>query len=238
MEHCAPNLHPLRAVVFDLDGTLVDTLPDIAQALNRALVEESRAELTEAEIAPMVGDGAARLVERAFAASGPALDENTYAGLVQRFLALYSAQLSGRSAPYPGVVAALEALRADGLRLGVCTNKPLGLSRTLLADLDLARFFATVCGGDSLAVKKPDGRHLLAPIADLGARAETAVMVGDNANDVAAARAAQVPVLLVGYGYSTSPVRTLGADALIDDFGELRGALSRIAAGMRRRGNT
>ncbi len=238
MDHYLPDLRPLQAIVFDLDGTLVDTLPDIGQALNRVLAEEARPRLATPAIAPMVGDGAARLIERAFAATGPALDADACAALTQRFLALYSAEISGRSVAYPGVVEVLEALCAKGLHLGICTNKPLAPSRTLLADLDLARFFPTVIGGDSLAVKKPDGRHLLATVADLGASCETAVMVGDNANDVDAARAARLPVILVSYGYTTTPTRTLGADAVIDEFGELEKALSRIAAGVRRRVGT
>ncbi len=110
----------------------------------------------------------------------------------------------------------------------MCTNKPEAPSNTLLADLGLAGYFAAVVGGDSLAVRKPDGRHLLATLARLGADAARAAMVGDNANDVAVARAAGVPVVLVSHGYTQTPARALGADAVIDHFTELGGALSRL----------
>ncbi len=228
MSDRAGSFGRFEAVVFDLDGTLVDTLPDIAGALNRLLAEERRSPLDDGAIRAMIGDGAARLVERALAATGEAAGGDALAGLTRRYLALYSADLSGRSRPYPGADEALDALRAAGVRLAVCTNKPEAPSNTLLADLGLAGYFAAVVGGDSLAVRKPDGRHLLATLARLGADAARAAMVGDNANDVAVARAAGVPVVLVSHGYTQTPARALGADAVIEHFTELGGALSRL----------
>ena len=231
-DHTA-DFRPLEAVVFDLDGTLVDTLPDIAAALNSLLVDEGRAALAEPLVAPMIGDGAAKLVERGFAATGAALGAVARESLARRFLALYEADVAGRSRPYPGVATTLSTLRAAGLCLAVCTNKPTAPSEALLASLGLAEFFSAVVGGDSLAVKKPDGRHLLATLARLGVVAGHAVMVGDSANDVAAARAAGVPVIVVSYGYGSTPSRALGADAVIDGFADLGPALERLAAAAR-----
>ena len=226
-DHAADFRH-LEAVVFDLDGTLVDTLPDIAAALNRVLVDEGRAALAGPVVATMIGDGVARLVERGFAATGAALGAAAREASTRRFLALYEADVAGRSRPFPGVAKTLSELRSAGLRLAVCTNKPAAPSEALLASLGLADFFSAVVGGDSLAVRKPDGRHLLATLARLGVAAGRAVMVGDSANDVAVARDAGVPVIVVSYGYGTT-ARLLGADAVIDGFADLCRALERLA---------
>ena len=142
----------------------------------------------------------------------------------------FLSQPRGRSRPYPGVAKTLSELRSAGLRLAVCTNKPAAPSEALLASLGLAEFFSAVVGGDSLAVRKPDGRHLLATLARLGVAAGRAVMVGDSANDVAVARDAGVAVIVVSYGYGNTAARSLGADAVIDGFADLGRALERLAA--------
>lgn len=207
-----------RAVVFDLDGTLVDTALDLRGALNRLLAEYGRPAVSLNDIRHMVGDGAAKLVERGFGATGglplPLPD------LTRRFMEIYRAGVADESLPFPGVIATLERLQAAGIGMGVCTNKPLGLTMALLDALDLSRFFTSVAGGDG-PVRKPDPRHLLGVLSELGAEPQEALMVGDSTNDVAAARAADVPVVIVSFGYTTVPPAQLGGDRLIDRFEEL-----------------
>jgi phosphoglycolate phosphatase len=207
-----------QAVVFDLDGTLVDTAPDLGGALNRLLAEHDRPAIALDDIRQMIGDGAAKLVERGFSASGgfpadPGL-------LVSRFLVLYEQSVADLSRPFDGVAATLDRLRAAGLRLGVCTNKPAIPTQQVLAALDLDGYFETVAAGDGPA-RKPDPRHLMGVVDRLGATAATTIMIGDSANDVAAARAAGSKVIVVTFGYTPIPARELGADAVIESFEEL-----------------
>jgi phosphoglycolate phosphatase len=215
-----------NALIFDLDGTLVDSLPDLAAALAATLREIGAPALSSAAVRGMIGDGTPALVARALAARGlPAslLDER-----LARFMALYEAAPVARTRPYPGVTETLAALRGDGRRLAVCTNKPQQAALAVLRGLALDGFFAAVVGGDVLAVKKPDPAHLRAAIAALGAAQGEAVMIGDNEHDVAMAKAAGVPVILVRYGYHRVPLETLAADLQIDAFSELPDALARL----------
>jgi len=217
-------------LLFDLDGTLVDSAPDLAGALNRLRAEQGLAALAIAQVKGMVGDGVAKLVERGLPPSGEAAaGPGDREGLVRRFLEIYEARLTAETRPYPGVVETLETLAAAGWRLGVCTNKPEAASRQILAGLGLERFFAAVGGGDSFAERKPAAGHLLATLARMGAAPGSAVMVGDSPNDVLSARNAGVPVVVVGYGYSRVPPAELGADALIERFAELPAALAALA---------
>jgi phosphoglycolate phosphatase len=217
-----PRFGSLDAVIFDLDGTLVDTAPDLGDALNHLLVEHGRSPVSPEGIRPMIGDGAAKLVERGFIASGGL--PSPLPSLVERFLAIYEPMIADKSRPFPGVTAALERLVGSGIRLGVCTNKPDMATRRLLAALDLARYFGAVSGGD-VPARKPDARHLLGVIEQLAATPQRSLMVGDSRNDVTAARNAGVPVVVVSFGYTSTPAAQLGADALIDDFAALPGIL-------------
>lgn len=223
------NLGGFEGLLIDLDGTLVDSVPDLAAALNKLLAEEGHGPLARNEVADMVGDGVQRLVERGFAARGIANLQGLDA-LVERFLGHYEVALSVESRPYPGVLETLDALKAAGLRLAVCTNKPQAASERMLADLELAAAFETVAGGDAFAVRKPDGGHLLGTLERLGVAPEAAAMLGDSHNDVAAARNAGLPVVLVSYGYSRRPAHEMGADAVIDRFEEIGAALARLGA--------
>lgn len=218
----------LKAVIFDLDGTLVDSAPDLASALNHLLASERRRALALEEVIGMIGDGARVLVERAFAATGaPASDLDR---LTPLFLALYEGHTADQTLAFPGVVETLQLLASADLRLAVCSNKPEGASRELLAALDLARYFDAVIGGDSLpGVRKPDPRMLMAALELLGADPQNAAMVGDNQNDVAAARAAGVPVIVRAGGYTRVPAHALGADLVIDEFRELPAALAQLS---------
>ncbi|WP_372786567.1 phosphoglycolate phosphatase [Phenylobacterium sp.] len=215
-------------VAFDLDGTLVDTAPDLVGTLNVILAEEGLRPLAMAHARDLIGHGARRLLERGFQAAGEPLPAERMPALFDRFIARYLAHIADESRPFPGVVDALEALRADGARLAVCTNKPTGLSNSLLRALDLARLFDAVVGPDAAPAAKPDPRHLEAAIAAAGGTPDRALMVGDAATDAGAARAARVPLILVSFGYTEVPARDLAPDVLIDHFAELPDAVQRL----------
>lgn len=214
------------ALLFDLDGTLVDSVPDLAAAVNKLLAELGRPALSDTRIATMVGDGAAKLVERVLAASD-AGGVPQHAAL-DRFLAFYEAEPTRLTRPYPGVPAVLAELAAAGWRLAVCTNKPERATRAVLAGLALDRFFGVVLGGDSLPARKPDPMPLLMALERLGGVPADAAMVGDHRNDVVAARAARVPAIFARYGYGAATLGQEAPDAVIDSFTALTGALRLI----------
>jgi phosphoglycolate phosphatase len=217
---------PFDAVVFDLDGTLVDTAPDLHAHLNALLAELGRPGLALAEIRPMIGDGARALLQRGLAASGGLPAGADLDALFREFLSRYTAQPVRFGRVYEGVVAVLDALAAAGVRLGVCTNKAQAPSDRVLAALGLERYFPVVIGGDRLTVRKPDPGHLRAVLERLGAPPARAVMVGDSATDLATARAAGVACVLVSFGYTPIPAAALGADRVIDHFDALPDALA------------
>ncbi len=221
----------IEAVVFDLDGTLIDSAPDLRTAVNRMLAEQGRRTLGLGAVTAMVGDGVHRLVERALAATGDGTPTaGGIAGSTRRFLEFYEGHGAVLTRAYAGAVEALKCLSDEGYALGICTNKPHGATCEILGALDLEGYFSAVLGGDSLdGVRKPDPRHLLAAVERLGAARETAVMVGDTENDVAAARGAGVPVIAVAFGYARVPAEDLGADAVIGHFDELPDAIRRLA---------
>jgi len=188
-------------LLLDLDGTLVDTVPDLLASLNRLAASRDLSEFTAAEITPMIGDGAAVLARRALAARGR---EATPIDL-QTLLDDYTAHVADGSRLFPGVEPTLRAMAAEGWRFAVCTNKPVVPARNLLASLGVLDLFAAVGGGDSYRTRKPDPRHLLATLADAGGRADAAVMVGDHHNDVQAATGAKVPCIFAAWGYGAIP---------------------------------
>jgi phosphoglycolate phosphatase len=206
------------AIVFDLDGTLVDSAPDLCGVVNDMLHRHGRVAIDMDDIRKMVGDGAAKLIERGFGTTGglPA----PLPDLTREFIELYEARIARETRTFPGVVETLERFKAAGLKMGVCTNKTTHLSRRLLDELDLSRFFTSVVGGDGPA-RKPDRRHLEATMRELDAGAGDSLMVGDSMNDVAVARNAGVKVVAVTFGYTAIPPRELGADRVIDRFDEL-----------------
>jgi phosphoglycolate phosphatase len=215
-----------QAILFDLDGTLVDSVPDLAAAVNAVLAELGRPALGLAQVTGMVGDGTSALVERALAASGATATPLPAA--LDRFLALYEAHPTRLTRPYAGVPAVLDQLVAAGWRLGVCTNKPERATRAVLAGLDLERFFAVVLGGDSGPTRKPDPGPLRAALGRLDCAPGNAAMIGDHRNDVVAAQAAGMPVVFARYGYGAATLAGLTADAAIDRFAELPHALRLI----------
>jgi phosphoglycolate phosphatase len=217
-----------RAIVFDLDGTLVDSAPDIQDAINAVLGEEKRAEVGLSRVIGMIGDGAEQLVAQAFAESGARPEGAALRHLLSRFLARYEAYPARLSKPFPGVVTELDRLRRDGYRLGVCTNKPDRLTEVVLRTLDLAIYFHAVVGPDAVERRKPDPAHMHATLRALGVGPDMAVMVGDGLNDVRIAQAAGMPCVCVTFGYAHQPPATLGADVLIDHFSELPAALASL----------
>ncbi len=197
---------PIRAVLFDLDGTLVDSAGDLRNALNIVLAERGLRSLSLDEVKGMIGDGATKLVERGLAATGG--DPATLMETHRAFLALYEANASSLTRPYTGAVETLTALQAKGLPLAVVTNKPAAATAMVLEALDLARFFKVVVGGDTLPQRKPHPAPILHALEGLGIPAEAALMVGDNHHDITAARAAGTAAVAVTYGYSHCPTRS------------------------------
>src|ERR1700694_2614479 len=181
-------------LVFDLDGTLIDTVPDLANALNHVLREHGHAPFSPREVQAMVGDGIPALVTRGFAGRGADATEASEA--LPDFLAIYEASAANLSRPYPGVRDTLVELRRRGYRTAVCTNKAQRATLAVLGGFGLLQLFDGIAGGDHFAVKKPDPGHLLGMIAELGGRPDRAAMIGDNENDAAAAHAAGVALVL------------------------------------------
>jgi phosphoglycolate phosphatase len=215
-------------IAFDLDGTLVDTAPDLVGTLNVLLQEEGLAPLPMDQARPLIGYGARRLIERGFAAAAAPLDSEKLAELFNRFLARYYAHIADQSRPFPGCVAALTEMKAAGAKLAVCTNKLTDLSTALLDALDMTRLFDAIVGPDAAPAAKPDPRHLEAAVRAAGGSMDRAIMVGDAATDAGAARAAGTPLILVSFGYTETPAKDLAPDILIDHFDELPQACVRL----------
>lgn len=217
-------------IVFDLDGTLIETAPDLVGTLNVLLAREGIAPLPLAQAREMIGRGAKALIERGFAAASAPLDAANLNRLFDDFIVYYLAHIADESRPFPGLIAALDTLAAEGAILSVCTNKRTDLSVTLLDALGMTQRFAAVVGGDAVPAQKPAAGHLLAAIERAGGDPARAVMIGDSAPDAGSARAAGVPLILVSFGYTDTPASELDADVLIDHFDELLGACRRLLA--------
>ena len=209
------------AVLLDFDGTLADTAPDLIAALNRLLAEIGHAPVAFESFRRLAGEGAKRLLLRAFARNGERPDDEALRPLVERLIAYYFEIETEKIRLFPSVAATLERLRAGGVSLGVCTNRTDLSTRRLLAHFGIDRHVEAVLAGDTVAEKKPHPGHLRAALAALDATPARAVMVGDSAADVSSARGAGIAVIVTAYGYSPIPARALGADAVIDDFAEL-----------------
>ncbi|WP_246191171.1 phosphoglycolate phosphatase [Aureimonas leprariae] len=211
----------MPVAVFDLDGTLVDTAPDLWASLNHCLVEVGLPPTTLELVRPHAGHGAKVMLQHAYTHAGHPLSEQEADGQLARFLAYYEAHIADASAPFPGVVEAMERLRSAGYRLAVCTNKTERLSRLLLDTLGLSDRFAAICGADTFARRKPDPVHLLGTIERAGAAREEAIMIGDTATDTDAAVAARVPSILVDFGYAPDERARRTADAVIETYDDL-----------------
>lgn len=212
-------------IVFDLDGTLVDTAPDLTNALNGVLTRRGHAPVSAETMRFCVGHGARVMIEEALRRIGADGDVER---MLAEFLAHYEANIAAESRPYPGVVAALEALAETGATLAVCTNKRERLSRLLLQELDLMRFFTGLAGRDTFPFSKPNPAHLFGAI-ELAGGPRTAIMVGDSEVDYLTAKAAHIPIVMVRFGYGPLPNDGAGPDALVDHFDELLPHLHALA---------
>ena len=220
---------PPETIVFDLDGTLVDTAPDLTAALNAVLIRERLPPVPLERVRQMVGRGARVLIERALAWHRIPTDPSRTTELVQHFLDYYEANIAVTSRPFDGMEACVRSLKDRGHRIGICTNKPEHLSRKLIGELGLTDLFPVILGADSRPWRKPDPRHLTDTIEQLGGRADNAVLVGDSDTDSRTARAANIPVILVTFGYTETPASELDANAVVDHYRDLENALVRLA---------
>lgn len=216
LNHKAP-----KAVIWDLDGTLVESAPDLATALNRLLNEEGQHGHAVEKVRPMIGGGVAKLIERGFRAAGAPLDAAECDALVPRFMELYVACATDSTHLVPYAREILQHFYHAGLKQALCTNKPLGVTLQILDALDIRGFFSTVVGGDSTAEKKPHPLPLQTCLQAIAVEPSDAVMVGDSGADVGAARAAGVPVILVPDGYTGVPTASLGADHLVEKLSDI-----------------
>lgn len=207
--------------VFDLDGTLIDTAPDLIESLNHTIGAAGLAPVTYDDLTHLVGHGAKAMIERSFALRGQRLEEEHYPAMLERFIAHYEAGMPGKGRPYPGVLDAMDRLSAAGVLLAVCTNKMEGLARTLIRANGLTEKFAAITGGDTFAVRKPDAAHLLGTVERAGGDPARTVMIGDSLNDILVARNAGVPSIAVPFGYSDRPITELRPSRIIGHYDEL-----------------
>ncbi|MBC7952347.1 MAG: phosphoglycolate phosphatase [Rhodospirillaceae bacterium] len=219
----------MRGVVLDLDGTLIDSVPDVAHALNCLLAEEGRRLLTMDEVKGLVGEGVTVLMEGAYAATGATVAGAELSAAIARYQDFYARDPATHTIVFPQVRETLERLAAEGVALGICTNKPYRITGLVLEALGLAPLFRAVTGGDNLPFRKPDGRHILATVEMMGLTPDSVLYVGDSITDVRAARDAKIPVVAVAWGYADEGgAEALGADAVIDDFSAIPDLLRRL----------
>jgi phosphoglycolate phosphatase len=218
----------LRTVVFDLDGTLVDTAPDLIAALNYVLDREGLPPLPFESARNMIGAGARKLIERGLEVEGRAMTADDLNRLTRDFIDYYADHIADASRPFEGLEAALDDLAAQGCRFAVCTNKLEWLSKRLLDQLGLSARFAAICGADTFGVAKPDPIILQQTVAQAGGAIAATIMVGDAGPDVGVARRAGVPVIGVEFGYTDVPIADLKPDRLIGHMRDLPAAVEAL----------
>lgn len=220
----------MLTIVFDLDGTLIDTAPDLVDTLNLVLAGEGLSAIPFATGRNLIGGGARGMIERALAAEGRDCSPSEMDRLYDAFIAHYAAHIADRSRPFPRLEATLGQLAAAGHRLAVCTNKLEWLSKRLLDSLQLTDRFAAICGQDTFRTQKPDPEMLRLTIRRAGGEPACAVMVGDSRTDITTARAARVPIVAVDFGYSDVPIASLQPDRIISSFADLPAAVIDLMA--------
>ena len=213
------------AIVWDLDGTLVDSAPDLASALNTVLDQRGFFTHSVDTVRTMIGNGVPKLVERGFNAVGVRPDPEQLDELIAVFVKEYKACATDNTRPYPGVVEALQEIQSMNIPMGVCTNKPEVFTKQILEGLGLSGYFSSVVGGDSTSARKPDPEPVLACLHGLVAEPASSLMIGDSVHDVHAAHAAGVPIGVVPWGYRSAPVEDLGADFVVRDLAVLTGVI-------------
>ena len=216
-------------VVFDLDGTLVETAPDLVDTLNWVFRREGLPEVAYTEGRHMIGGGARKLIENALKLEGRTAPPAEIERMLADFIGHYAEHIADRSRPFPGLDAALDALKAQGSRFAVCTNKREGLSRLLLQALKLTHRFEAICGPDTFQIYKPDPEFLRRTIHAAGGALERAIMVGYSDIDIATAKAAGIPIVAVDFGYSETPVAGLSPDRLISHYDQLVAAVMELS---------
>jgi phosphoglycolate phosphatase len=220
----------MLTIVFDLDGTLVDTAPDLISTLNLILAKEGLPPVAYDTARQMIGGGARGMIARALEAEGRTGAKADLDRMFGAFIEHYAAHIADHSRPFPGLEATLDGLAAEGRRLAVCTNKLEWLSIRLLDTLQLSRHFATICGQDTFGMQKPDPEVLRRTIVRAGGTPDRAIMIGDSGTDIRTARAEAVPVIAVDFGYSEVPIASLEPDRLIGSFADLPAAIRDIEA--------
>ena len=221
----------MLTIVFDLDGTLIDTAPDLISTLNLILGREGLPPVEYDAARRMIGGGARGMIEKALAAEGRPGSKAELDRMFGAFVEYYAAHIADRSRPFPQLEATLDRLAGEGHRLAVCTNKLEWLSVRLLDTLQLTRHFAAICGQDTFGMQKPDPQMLRLTIERAGGETSRAIMVGDSGTDIRTSRAATVPVIAVDFGYSEVPIALLRPDRIIGSFADLPAAIRDIEAG-------
>ncbi len=216
------------AIIWDLDGTLIDSVPDLAQALNTLLREHGFAGLEDHQVRTMIGGGVAKLIERGFRAAGVVVRGPQLQDMIPRFMLIYFACATNKTRLYPDAASVLQHFSNAGVRLGVCTNKPWNISMQILSRLTIARYFDAVIGGDTTTAKKPDPLPLQSCLEALDVTAQESMMIGDSEIDVVTARALNMPVGVVSYGYAPRPAKALDADFVIDKLSSLPAFMSEL----------
>lgn len=219
------------SLIFDLDGTLIDTAPDLVATLNHVLSLKDIAPLPYEIGRQTIGYGARRMIMRGLEVAGVSMTETTVSEMFDIFIEHYSANIATNSAAFQGVIEAIEHYRTKGWLCGICTNKREDLAVKLIKELKLHQHFDIIKGGDSYPVYKPDPGHLLGTIRDMNGAPEHAIMVGDSEADIMAAHNANIPVIAVSFGYSPVPVTDFKPTAIIDDYAQFSEAVERILPG-------
>jgi len=219
-------------LLFDLDGTLVDSAGDLAGSLDTLMAEKGLPPIGIAIARQLIGHGIANLVRSALKLRGASENEDDIAADLARFMDIYGSRLTQLTRPYPAVIETLEVLKSQGWSMGVCTNKREKFAVTIVKNLGLLDFFQVVSGPDTYGVGKPDPRQLLETVRAAGGR-QPALFVGDSEVDVAAAKAAKIPVIALTYGYSKIPLDTLAPDALLASFADVPRAIDKIVINCR-----
>ena len=217
-------------IVFDLDGTLIDTAPDLVDTLNVVFAREGLPPVPYETARNLIGGGARMMIARGIEAEGRAVEPAELDRLFRDFIAHYSDHIADRSRPFPGLSDALDTLAAGGWRFAVCTNKLEALSVLLLKQLGLEHRFAVICGQDTFGVQKPDPEILRRTVVAAGGTLRNAIMIGDSLTDIRTARAAGVPVIAVDFGYTDRPVSELEPDRIISRFAQLPAAVAEVCA--------
>jgi phosphoglycolate phosphatase len=222
-----PTRHPLTnpLVIFDLDGTLIDTAPDLIDSLNHTITAAGLEPVSFDDLTHLVGQGVRVMIRRAFDLRKAPLDEQTAQQLALRFMDHYAGQMPGKSRPYPGALECLDRLSAAGFGVAVCTNKPEALALQLLGKLGLSERFLAITGGDTFPVRKPDAQHIFGTIDMARGEPARSIMVGDSVNDILAAHNAKIASIAVTFGYSDVPVESLRPSHVITTYDELTSEL-------------